>query len=105
MLLLSAHPLGLDVSVFAGQGSDPAAQVCGRTVLGSMEDRGDLRKFLSPLKAVTFESEFVDTQKLERCVPTGLNVFPRLEVIEGIQDRLTQKRLLDRYEIATSRWW
>lgn len=104
MLLLSAHPLGLEASVFAAQSNDPAAQVSGRTHLGSMEDRNDLRKFLSKLDAVTFESEFVDTAKLARCVPATLNIFPRLEVIEGIQDRLTQKRLLDRYKIPTARW-
>jgi 5-(carboxyamino)imidazole ribonucleotide synthase len=104
MLLLSAHPLGLGVSVFAAGDRDPAAQVSGRTFLGSMEDRGDLRKFLAHLKHVTFESEFVDTAKLERCVPAGLNIFPRLEVIESIQDRLTQKRLLDRFKIPTSPW-
>jgi 5-(carboxyamino)imidazole ribonucleotide synthase len=104
MLILSAHPLGLEVSVFAAQNTDSAAQVCGRTHLGSMEDRADLRRFLSGLDAVTFESEFVDTGKMERCVPQSLYVFPSLEVIEGIQDRLPQKRLLDRYGIPTAPW-
>ncbi|MBX3021841.1 MAG: 5-(carboxyamino)imidazole ribonucleotide synthase [Bdellovibrionales bacterium] len=104
MLLLNAHPLGLEVSVFAAQSNDPASQVCGRAVLGSMEDRTDLRRYLSKLDAVTFESEFVDTAKLARCMPQNLHVFPRLEVIEGIQDRLPQKRLLDRYKIPTAPW-
>jgi 5-(carboxyamino)imidazole ribonucleotide synthase len=104
MLLLAAHPLGLEVSVFAAQANDPAAQVCGRAFLGSMEDRADLRRYLSGLEAVTFESEFVDTDKLARCVPQNLNIFPRLEVLGAIQDRVPQKRLLDRYALPTSRW-
>ncbi|NJL26191.1 MAG: ATP-grasp domain-containing protein [Calothrix sp. SM1_5_4] len=104
MLALSAHPLGLDVSVFAAQSTEPAALVCGKTRLGSMGDEADLRKFLSGVNVVTFESEFVDIDKLRRCVPREAYVFPRLDVIEGIQDRLPQKRLLDRFNINTSPW-
>lgn len=104
MLLLEAAPLGLQISVFAAHNQDPAAQVCGQSHLGSMEDIEDLRKFLRPLKAVTFESEFVDTHKMQKCLPAELNVFPKLEVISQIQDRLTQKQLLDQFGIATSPW-
>lgn len=104
MLALAGHPLGLNLSVLTGHSQDPAAQVVGNTKLGSLSDENDLRKFLADLGALTFESEFVDIPKLTRCLPKSVYVFPNLNAIEQIQDRLTQKRLLDRFAIATAPW-
>lgn len=104
MLALSAHPLGFETHIFAAQNTDPAAQVTNRVHLGSIEDRQDVRKFMSKLDVVTFESEFVDTEKLKRSMPAELYVFPHLAVIAKIQDRLPQKRLLDQSQILTSPW-
>jgi 5-(carboxyamino)imidazole ribonucleotide synthase len=104
MLALDAHPLGIDVSVLTSHSQDPAAQVVGQTHLGSLSDESDLRKFLGGLNALTFESEFVDIAKLSRCIPKSVFVFPSLKAIETIQDRLTQKKLLDAFKIPTSPW-
>jgi 5-(carboxyamino)imidazole ribonucleotide synthase len=104
MLALSAHPLGLNVSVLTPLASDPAAQVAGNTLLGSLSDQTDLRKFMGDLTALTFESEFVDIDKVAECLPKSVYVFPALKTIAQIQDRLTQKRLLDRFQVPTSPW-
>lgn len=104
MLALDAFPLGISVSVLTKQSTDPAAQVVGQTLLGSLSDEKDLRKFLGEVDALTFESEFVDIPKLTQCLPKSVYVFPNLGAIEAVQDRLTQKRLLDRYGVPTSPW-
>lgn len=105
MMALAAHPLGIAVSILTAQRQDPAAQVVGSTQLGALSDSGDLRKFIvQPFSALTFESEFVDTPKLEACVPKSVYVFPSIRAIATIQDRLTQKRLLDEMKVATSPW-
>ena len=104
MLALEAFPLGVSVSVLTPQAKDPAAQVVGQTQLGSLSDEADLRRFMSTIQALTFESEFVDIPKLSRCLPDSVYVFPNLKAIEVIQDRLTQKQLLDRFQIPTSPW-
>lgn len=104
MLALAGHPLGISVSVLTAHASDPAALVCGTTQLGSLEDEKDLKKFLTGVDCATFESEFVNTQKMKLCKPAALHVFPDLDVIEAIQDRLSQKQLLNRYKIPTSPW-
>jgi 5-(carboxyamino)imidazole ribonucleotide synthase len=104
MLALAGHPLGLKLSVLTPSHQDPAAQVCGSTRLGSLSDEADLRRFLADLDLVTFESEFVDSAKLSRCLPDRTYVFPSLKAIEAIQDRLPQKQLLDRFGIPTSPW-
>ncbi len=104
MLALDAFPLGISVAVLTPQANDPAAQVVGQTRLGALSDENDLRKFLGDLRALTFESEFVDIPKLTNCLPKSVYVFPNLKAIENIQDRLTQKQMLDRFGIATSPW-
>jgi 5-(carboxyamino)imidazole ribonucleotide synthase len=104
MLALRAFPLGLKVAVLCAHADDPAAQVTSDVTVGSLSDEACLKKFLGGVEAVTFESEFVNTALLERCLPEGVLAFPQLDVIETIQDRLTQKRLLDAHKIPTSPW-
>lgn len=104
MLALEAYPLGISMRIMTASASDPAAQVAGSTQLGSLSDANDLRKFLGDLNALTFESEFVDIPKLKQSLPSSVYVFPNLDSIAQIQDRLTQKRLLDRFQIPTSPW-
>jgi 5-(carboxyamino)imidazole ribonucleotide synthase len=104
MLSEAAAPLGFEVAILTPKASDPAAQVCGQVQLGSLNDEASVRRFLASLNAMTFESEFVDTALVGRCMPKSLNIFPALPVIAEIQDRLTQKRLLDRFKIPTSPW-
>lgn len=104
MLALSAHPLGIDVSILTAQAADPAAQVVGHVRLGSPGDAEDLRDFLNGATALTFESEFIEMGPLRKNVPGSVYVFPNFEAIDRIQDRLTQKRLLDEFKIPTSPW-
>jgi 5-(carboxyamino)imidazole ribonucleotide synthase len=104
MLALSAYPLGYELKVLTAHVKDPAAQVCGQIDLGALTDENALRRFASAVDVVTFESEFVDTELLKRCLPASVQVFPSLNVIGTIQDRLTQKTLLDKHKIPTSAW-
>lgn len=104
MLALGAYPLGFAIRILATHAGDPAAQVASDVRLGALSDETALKKFMTDLDAVTFESEFVDTALLKRCLPAHVQVFPSLKVIETIQDRLTQKLLLDRFKIPTSPW-
>lgn len=104
MLALEGYPLGISMHIMTASSGDPAAQVSGQTQLGSLSDTNDLRKFLGDLNALTFESEFVDIPKLRQSLPASVHVFPNLDSIAQIQDRLSQKRLLDRYQIPTSPW-
>lgn len=104
MLALSAHPLGIPVSVLTAHANDPAALVVGSAQIGSLEDEKDLKKFLTANDAVTFESEFVNIDKVKRCIPKSLHVWPALDAIEAIQDRLSQKQMLNLNKIPTSPW-
>src|SRR6185312_9604906 len=95
MLALSGHPLGLKISVLAASPTDPAAQVVGNTHIAALADEVELRRFLAPLDFVTFESEFIDTALVASALPKTCKPFPALPVMRTIQDRLTQKQLLE----------
>ncbi len=104
MLALAAHPLGLQVSALAERPREPVAQVVGDCTVGSLSSPVVLRKFLAELGFVTFESEFVDTHLVRQNLSPKTHVFPNLDSLSVIQDRLTQKQLLDKYRIPTSPW-
>lgn len=104
MLALSAHPLGIPISVLTPSLTDPAAQVCPNTVLGNLDDAKDLQRFFSQIDVLTFESEFVDTDLVHSHRPKGMPTFPALKTLKTIQDRLTQKELLEQFKIPTAAW-
>ena len=99
LLALAAHPLGLNTRVLVANADDPAAQVTDAVLTGSKP--ADYAGFVSGLSHVTFESEFIDVAALEDLPDV---FFPSLAAIGVIQDRLSQKRLLDQHRIPTSPW-
>lgn len=104
MLALSAHPLGIQVRVLAANSQEPAVQVTQDVHTGTLGDEAQIKAFVADLDYLTFESEFVDTELLRRCLPATTKIFPALNVIGAIQDRLSQKQILNKAKIATSPW-
>jgi 5-(carboxyamino)imidazole ribonucleotide synthase len=103
MLAEAAHRLGISVTVFTARADDPAAQVTTRHILGSMSDRQALQQFLASVDVVVFESEFFDTALLaDAAHDRNVRFAPSLDAIRQLQDKLTQKELLDRLGIATA---
>ena len=104
MMILEGHRLGLEMHVLCSSATEPAAQVTSHVHIGSIDDLACLKGFLNSVDAVTFESEFVNTNTVKACLPQGLHFFPNLNAIESIQDRSTQKALLDQFKIPTAPW-
>ena len=102
MLVLSGHPLGLSITALTSSTSDPAAHVLAQPQQGSPNDTEALKKFVNSCDVVTFESEFIDIEKIK--TTKSIYFFPSLKAIQVIQDRLTQKQLLDKFKIPTSPW-
>jgi len=61
-----------------------------------------LSQKLKGLNFLTFENEFTNVSPL-RAMPF-LKIFPSLDVIETLQDKIQQKRLLDRLKLPTPKW-
>lgn len=103
MLALKCHELGLPVAVLSASRFDPAAQVVSDWREGDLIDAKSLAAFLKSCSVVTFESEFMNAELLATLSKkTGVDVFPPPSLMGALQDRLTQKMLLDRHKLPTS---
>ncbi len=69
------------------------------------ENSAGLAEVIQDLDFITFENEFIELDNFRR-IQQDLSVkfFPSLEVIALIQDKLQQKRLMDRLGVPTASW-
>lgn len=103
MMAFEAHAMGIPVAILSEDESDPAAQVTSLWTKGKLDDRKDLARFLENCSLVTFESEFLDAGLLEEIsVETRTPVLPKPQHMAALQDRLSQKRLLEKHKLPTS---
>jgi 5-(carboxyamino)imidazole ribonucleotide synthase len=101
MLALQAFPLGLEPWVLSEHRHDPAAQVTAHWVQGNPNSAKDLADFFARVDVVTFESEFLDADLL-KTVAQGKTIWPQPQMMGLLQDRLTQKQLLQQHKITTA---
>jgi 5-(carboxyamino)imidazole ribonucleotide synthase len=102
MLAQSAQQMGAEVHILSPKADDPAAQVTGFHHLGNPDKPEDLRAFLKQVDVLTFESEFFDMTSVRESAPAALSIFPSPELMRELQDRRTQKALLEKHKIPTA---
>jgi 5-(carboxyamino)imidazole ribonucleotide synthase len=104
MMALRGAELGLEVSILSEKKNDPAAQVVQNWQAGSIDDTVAVQRFFSSVDAVTFESEFINTKKLESKLNSALlkKVQPTISCVGTLQDRTTQKTLITENKIPTA---
>ncbi len=103
MLALRGQEMGLRIHVLSEHATDPAAQVTPLWQKGSPSVERDLAAFFKKLDLVTFESEFMDAQLLAKVArKTGVRMAPQPALMGRLQDRLTQKRLFEKYALPTA---
>lgn len=103
MLALAAYPYGITPHIFAAHREEPAAQVAPEFFAGKADDAEALKAFLKSCDVVTFESEFLNADLLERLsLSEKIPLFPRPALMGQLQDRLSQKQLLEKYKIPTA---
>ena len=103
MLVLKARQMGLYTVVMSEKISDPAARSAHRWIKGKLHSTKDVKKLLKLVDVVTFESEFIPAEILNKARKTDikLNIFPNLECLGRIQDRLFQKDWLFDHDLPT----
>lgn len=106
MLALSAHAMGATPLVLSENPQDPAQQVVSKPWIGSLKDPDVLKKFIETVDILTFESEFIDCDLLEKIAGVHKKkIFPSIDNARLLQDRQTQKTLLDKFKIPTAPWF
>ncbi len=105
MLTQSALKMGLDPHVLSSNQKDPGARVCGFWQKGNLENQKDLESFLKKMDVTGFESEFLNAPLLIKAKKnTKARIFPSPELMGLLQDRKSQKRLLDEHRLNTALW-
>lgn len=104
MMVLRGAEIGFEVHVLSENKNDPAAQITRNWHAGSVSDSVTLQRFFANVDAVTFESEFIETQKLIQFLPEKerSKIIPSLAAIERLKDRHYQKAALVENQIPTA---
>jgi 5-(carboxyamino)imidazole ribonucleotide synthase len=102
MLALKGHELGFEMHVMSASPNDPAAQVVNHHFLGDPNRLESLKEFFATVDVATFESEFLNPDLLNSGLSgTAVKIFPEPATMGVLQDRLSQKELLDAHKIPT----
>ncbi len=105
MLCESAHQMGLEPHVLSLRDDSPAAQNTRFWHQGSLEKQQDLEEFLRSVDVATFESEFLNAEKLMAAQKaTKTKIYPTPQLMGRLQDRKSQKELFDHSRLPSAPW-
>ena len=90
-----AKKMGFHVTILDPTFNCPAAQVSDKHIMGGFYDKEKLEQIVQETDVTTFELEHVDTSILKELYDHGHNIFPSPYVMELIQNKYEQKKLLD----------
>lgn len=91
-----AKKMGFHVSILDPTPNSPAAQVSDRQVVAGFYDQEELEQLVKECDVTTFELEHIDTTVLKKLYDAGYNIHPSPYVMELIQDKYEQKKLLEK---------
>ncbi|MDA7817937.1 5-(carboxyamino)imidazole ribonucleotide synthase [Sulfurimonas sp.] len=90
-----AKKMGFHVTVLDPTYNCPAAQVSDKHIIGGFHDKAKLEQLVQETDVTTFELEHVETSILKELYDNGHEIHPSPYVIELIQNKYEQKKLLD----------
>ena len=96
MLALAAAQLGYRCHVYAPDRHGPAAEVAWGFTEGAFEDEAALARFARDVDVITYEFENIPTAPLA-AIAAETVLYPPVEALEVAQDRLTEKRFVERH--------
>lgn len=95
-----AKKMGFHVTILDPTYNCPAAQVSDKHIMGGFHDKEKLEQIVQESDVTTFELEHIDTSILKELYDHGHNIHPSPYVMELIQNKYEQKKLLDEKGIA-----
>ena len=99
-----AKKMGFHVTILDPTFNCPAAQVSDKHIMGGFYDKEKLEQLVQESDVTTFELEHVDTSILKELYDNGHNIHPSPYVIELIQNKYEQKKLLDERGIPVPKY-
>ena len=102
MMIQSAIDFNLDIHVLDPDPNAPCKNIATSFQVGSLTDFDTVYDFGKDCDLITIEIENVNTAALKKLQQEGKKVFPQPEVIELIQNKVTQKRFYEANGIPTA---
>lgn len=99
-----AKKMGFHVTILDPTFNCPAAQVSDKHIVGGFHDSVKLEQLVQETDVTTFELEHVDTSILKELYDEGHKIHPSPYVIELIQNKYEQKKLLDEQGIPVPKY-
>ena len=99
-----AKKMGFHVTILDPTFNCPAAQVSDKHIMGGFHDSQKLEQLVQETDVTTFELEHVDTTVLKELYDNGHKIHPSPYVIELIQNKYEQKKLLDERGIPVPKY-
>ncbi|HQS66724.1 MAG TPA: 5-(carboxyamino)imidazole ribonucleotide synthase [Sulfuricurvum sp.] len=99
-----AKKMGFHVTILDPTFNCPAAQVSDKHIMGGFHDKEKLEQLVQETDVTTFELEHVETSILKELYDHGHNIYPSPYVIELIQNKYEQKKLLDEKGIPVPKY-
>lgn len=104
MLTEAAHPLGFKVSVVDPVPNCPAAQVGADQIEAPLVDHDAIGSLAASCDVLTWEIEHIPADYLGGLALAGVNIEPSPDTLIVIQDKLQQKRHLNKNGIPVAPW-
>ena len=99
-----AKKMGFHVTILDPTFNCPAAQVSDKHIMGGFHDMQMLEQLVQETDVTTFELEHVETSILKELFDNGHIIHPSPYVIELIQNKYEQKKLLDERGIPVPKY-
>jgi len=103
MLAMAAARLGYRTVILEPQADCPAAQVANEQIVAAYDDPDALERLAELSDVITYEFENVPVDAAET-LNESTPVFPPPEALKVSQDRVTEKRFLNKAGIPTAQW-
>ncbi len=100
MMLLEAKKLGFYVTVLDPSEDCPAHSLCDEHIVAAFDDREAFKLLADKSDVITYEFEHIDAKALEKLEEEGYKVYPTAKSLEIIQDKYTQKYIMQKEDIS-----
>jgi 5-(carboxyamino)imidazole ribonucleotide synthase len=104
MLAEAAQRLGVELHIQTPLATDPAAALATSVVQAPVDDLAGTRSLAALCQAISFENEWLNLDALAALEAEGVVFVPRLQALQPLVSKRSQRELLDRLQLASPRW-
>ena len=100
MICQAARKNNIDTIIYTDTSDSPAVHFSNNHFISNYDDLSKIDDFINECDVITYEFENIPYETLNH-INKKLNVFPRPSVNNIIQDRLTEKKFINKLDIDT----